>query len=66
LLDRLEKAEAELAEVRACLADCADDIEAEAEAKRGTVLSRTTERDLALVRHARAILSRGDEGEPPQ
>lgn len=39
------------------LAECADDIEAEVEAKRGSVLPRTTERDLDIVRRARTALA---------
>lgn len=38
--------------------ECADDLEAEIEAKRGSVLERTTERDLASVRKARAALAK--------
>ena len=40
----------------ALMQEMADDIEAEVEAKRGTVLLRTTERDLDIVRRARAMI----------
>lgn len=53
-IDKLEAIAAQLAEM---LGECADDIEAEVEAKRGTVLERTTERDLAPVRKARQALA---------
>jgi predicted DNA-binding transcriptional regulator YafY len=41
----------------AALEAVTDDLEAEIEAKRGTVLARTTERDLASVRAARAAIA---------
>lgn len=44
----------------------ADSTEAEIEAKRGTVLARTTERDLTEVRQARAALTRWQEYEGKQ
>jgi hypothetical protein len=49
---------ASTAELADALRDCAADLEAEIEAKRGTVLERTTERDLASVRSARLILAK--------
>jgi hypothetical protein len=45
-----------VAVLTALLKEAADEIEAEVEAKRGTVLLRTTERDLDIVRRIRAAL----------
>lgn len=53
LTDERRKSEA----LAVALADCADDLEAEVEARRGTVLDRTMERDLASVKAARAALA---------
>lgn len=62
--NRAERAEQEAAELRdlaerlaEALEECASDIEAEVESRRGTVLSRTTERDLMPVHRARAALT---------
>jgi len=41
-----------------------DDLEAEIEARRGTVLARTTERDLASVKAARAAIAAVKGGKP--
>lgn len=40
------------------LEECASDLEAEIEARRGAVLERTMERDLATVARARAIIAK--------
>ena len=40
------------------LQECAADLEAEIEARRGAVLERTMERDLATVRKARAAIAK--------
>jgi hypothetical protein len=56
--DRIEAQAAEIERLREALHDCADDLESEIEARRGTVLERTTERDLGSVRKARAALAK--------
>jgi uncharacterized protein (DUF1778 family) len=56
--DLIEEQAAEIERLREALQDCADDLESEIEAKRGTVLERTTERDLGSVRKARAALAK--------
>jgi hypothetical protein len=61
LLSENEALRQRVAELEACLTECADDLGAEVEAKRGTVLARNTERDLAPVRRARSLLPRKDE-----
>lgn len=45
------------------LREVTNDLEAEIEAKRGTVLARTTERDLITVRDARQKLSEWDQSQ---
>lgn len=62
-LERLKAMAGEMAEA---LDELADSAEAEIEAKRGTVLARTTERDLTEVRQARAALTRWREYEGKQ
>lgn len=45
-------------ELLEALEECASDLEAEIEARRGAVLERTMERDLATVARARAIIAK--------
>lgn len=54
--DRIEAQTDVLKKARTDLQDCVDDLEAEIEARRGTVLERITERDLASVKKGRAAL----------
>ncbi len=58
MVDYIEALEAALAEARGALEECAADLEAEIEARRGAVLERTMERDLATVRQARSTLTK--------
>lgn len=53
-----DRMQAEIDRLRELLAECADDIEAAVEGLRGKQLDRTTERDLDIVRRARAALAK--------
>jgi len=52
----IRELEGENERLRAALKECADDLEAEVEARRSGELPRRIERDLAPVREARALL----------
>lgn len=47
-----------IAEMLAALVETTDDLESEIEARRGTVLDRTMDRDLVTVRRARAAIAK--------